>query len=95
MSTEILSRARLNESTFYLVIFNFKKKLILCSRMNKRINSRRFDQLNDHFQENLFQKEESFEINKIEVQMYYNVKIRKSSIVKSRKSKKQNRREII
>ena len=37
--------------------------------MNKRINSQRFDQLNDHFQENLFQKEEPFENNKIEVQM--------------------------
>ena len=33
--------------------------------MNKRINSRRFDQLNDHFQENLFQKEESFENNNL------------------------------
>ena len=44
--------------------------------MNKRINSRRFDQLDDHFQENLFQKEESFENNKIEVQMYYNVKMK-------------------
>ena len=27
--------------------------------MNKRINSRRFDQLDDHFQENLFQKEKN------------------------------------
>ena len=45
--------------------------------MNKRINSRRFDQLNDHFQENLFQKEESFENNNLfEVQMYYNVKMK-------------------